>query len=104
MTGRLIDNVYERHYVAKAIYGSVTILDVLLVMEDHPPEAWRAAGTLFGAVMAVAPADGYSETIADFIDRKRGLEFGQLRTSGVQHGRFSFPLYKCKRLHYARAR
>ena len=33
-------------------------------MEEHPPEAWRGALTLFGTTLAVALAENYAEIIA----------------------------------------
>ncbi len=44
-------------FIAKAIRGLITVQAVLLAMEEHPPEAWRGAITLFGTTLDVhAPA------------------------------------------------
>jgi hypothetical protein len=45
-----MDKTFDKDFVAKAIYGLITVLAVVLVMEEHPPTAWIAAGTLFGTV------------------------------------------------------
>lgn len=69
----------HRAAAAKAIYGLVTVLAVLVTMEDHPPVAWRGAITLFGATLAVALVDTYSETIAGMLSSQRRLSRDELR-------------------------
>ena len=61
------------HYVEKAIYGLVTVLAVLVAMEEHPPSAWRGAATLFGTTLAVALVETYAATIAATLSRRRAL-------------------------------
>jgi len=61
----------DKHAVSRAIYGSVSILAVLLVMQSHPPSAWTAAVMLFGTSLAIALAETYSETIAEMIGHQR---------------------------------
>src|SRR5262249_54972881 len=65
--------------ISKAVYGLVTLMAVLTGMEDHPPEAWRGAVTLFGTTLAVALIDAYAETNAGIIARGRGLPRAELR-------------------------
>lgn len=69
-----MDKVFDKDFVAKAIYGLITVLAVVLVMEEHPPTAWIAAGTLFGTVLVVALAETYSKTIAEIIAGQRRLD------------------------------
>ena len=69
----------RKTFVAKAIYGLVTVLAVLLVMEDHPPAAWRGAVTVFGATLAVALVEMYAETIAAMLDRQRRPTGAEIR-------------------------
>lgn len=63
----------SRSFVAHAIYGEITILAGLQVMEVHPPSAWRGALTLFGTTLAVALVHIYADGIADMLDRKGRL-------------------------------
>ncbi len=53
--------------ISSAIYGLITVLAVLQVMDVHPPSGWAGAVTLFGTTLAVALADAYSDTIAEMI-------------------------------------
>jgi hemolysin III len=69
-----MDKIFDKDFVAKAIYGLITVLAVLLVMEAHPPTAWVAAGTLFGTVLVVALAETYSKTIAEIIAGRKRLD------------------------------
>jgi hemolysin III len=65
--------------VAKAIYGLITVLPVLLVMYDHPPSAWVGAGILFGTTLTVALVETYAETIAVMLHRQRRLTNAEKR-------------------------
>jgi hypothetical protein len=65
--------------VSKAIYGVITVLAVLQVLEAHPPSAWSGAVFLFGTTVAVAMVDAYSESIAIMLAQERGLTMGDLR-------------------------
>ena len=73
------ERFFDKHYVSKAIYGSISVLAVLLVMEEHPPVAWRAATTLFGTALAIALAESYSETVAELIARRKRLDAEEIR-------------------------
>lgn len=73
------DRSTSRTAVAKAIYGLITVLAVLVVMDDHPPVAWRGAVTLFGTTLAVALVDTYAETVAGMLSLQRGPSRGELR-------------------------
>ena len=70
----MIDRTFDKNFVSKAIYSSITIIAVLLVMEEHPPSARIAAATLFGAVLVVAIAETYSVTIAEIIAGQKRLD------------------------------
>ncbi len=71
--------VVRKTFVAKAIYGLVTILSVLQVMGEHIPSAWSGAATLFGTTLAVALIDTYAETIAVMLSEQRRLNRHELR-------------------------
>jgi hemolysin III len=74
-----MDKTFDKNFVAKAIYGLISVLAVLLVMEEHPPAAWKAAGILFGTVVVLAIAETYSTTIAETIAGKRRLDRQEIR-------------------------
>ena len=77
------DRLASKPAVAKAIYGLITVLAVLVVMDDHPPPAWRGAVTLFGTTLAVALVDTYAETIAGMLSHQRRPSRRELR--GIWH-------------------
>jgi hypothetical protein len=60
-------------WVARSIYGLVTVLAVLEALEHHPPSAWRGAVILFGTTLAVALVEAYADSIAEMIARGGGL-------------------------------
>jgi hemolysin III len=68
--------------VSRAIYGLMTVLAVLQVMELHPPSAWQAAVSLFGTTLAVALVDAYADSIAEMLSRGRTLLWDELRAIG----------------------
>jgi len=63
----------DSHAIEKAIYGLITVLAVLVVMQQHPPVAWRGAVTLFGTTLAVALVDAYAATISAMLSQRRAL-------------------------------
>lgn len=65
-------------FVARAVYGLITVLAVLQAMELHPPEAWRGAVSLFGTTLAVALIEVYAETIGEMLGTKTRLSRGDL--------------------------
>lgn len=73
------ERLFDKHSVSKAIYGSISVLAVLLVMEEHPPAAWRAATTLFGTALAIALAESYSETVAEILAQRKRLNAEEIR-------------------------
>jgi hypothetical protein len=71
--------VVNRVSVARSIYGLVTVLAVLQVMEEHPPTAWEGAATLFGTTLAVALLEAYCNAIAQMLSERRSLARHELR-------------------------
>jgi hemolysin III len=65
--------------VSRAIYGLITVLAVLQIMEVHPPSAWHGTVTLFGTTLAVALAEAYSTSIAEMLSAQRWLSPDDLR-------------------------
>jgi hemolysin III len=70
---------FDQPFASKAIYSLITVMALLLVMEDHPPTALQGAITLFGATLAIALAEVYAETIAETIAHHRRLGIEELR-------------------------
>jgi hypothetical protein len=73
------EELFHRNFVSRAIYGSISVLAVVLVMQARPPDAVKAAATLFGTSLAIALAETYSETIAEMLSQRRNLD---LREAG----------------------
>jgi hemolysin III len=68
--------------VSKAIYGLISVLAVLQVLELHPPTALQATVALFGTTVAVALADAYSESVAEMLAKRHSLTLDDLRKIG----------------------
>ena len=68
----------SERFVARAVYGLITVLAVLQAMELHPPDAWRGAITLFGTTLAVALIEVYAEAIGVLLGRSGRLDRQEL--------------------------
>jgi len=68
--------------VSRAIYGLITVLAVLQVLEIETPSAWHATVALFGTTVAVALLDAYSESIAEMLAERHWLSWHDLRAIG----------------------
>lgn len=64
-----------------AIYGLLTVLPVLVVMRDHPPSGWLAAGVALGTTLAVALAETYAETVGALLHRPHRLTSAELKAN-----------------------
>ena len=71
MSSHETDGGLDTHDVSRAIYGAISVLAVLLIMDDHPPTVGAAAINVFGTVLAVALAEAYSEVIGETIAHKK---------------------------------
>jgi DMSO reductase anchor subunit len=78
-----MDKTFDKNFVAKAIYGLISVLAGLLIMEEHRPTAWKAAGLLFGTVLVLAMAETYSATIAETLQGKRDWIVKRFWRSGM---------------------
>jgi hypothetical protein len=72
----------SREPVSRAIYGLITVLAVLQVMEVHQPSAWHGTATLFGTTLAVALADAYSDSVAEMLSEQRWISRSDLGAIG----------------------
>lgn len=68
--------------ISRAIYGLITVLAVLQVLDLHPPGAWQATFVLFGTTLAVALADAYAESIAVMLTTRRAITRADLQEIG----------------------
>lgn len=66
---------FDYSFASMAIYGSLTVMALVVAMENHPPTALRAAAQLFGITLAIAVTKAYAELIADTLDRERRLNY-----------------------------
>ena len=77
-TDRTMKKTFDKTFVAKSLYGSITLLAVLLSLEDHLPTAWHGASLLFGTALSVALAEAFSESIGQVIAGKKQLDRAEL--------------------------
>jgi hypothetical protein len=68
-----VTSFFDYSFASMAIYGSLTVMAVVIAMEDHPPPSLSAAARLFGVTVAIAAAKAYAELIADTLTRGRKL-------------------------------
>lgn len=50
------------------IYGSITVLSVLMAVRDHSEQPFETAAVLFGSTLAVAMAKAFSELLSRALD------------------------------------
>src|SRR5687768_17516763 len=78
MTERAIFGVLRAHLgsaeVGRVVYGAIIGLAVVVVMENHPPSAAVAAGTLVGSAVAIGLAEAYSEFLGAETRHRRRVE------------------------------
>jgi hemolysin III len=75
--------VRVRHsFVARAVYGLVTVLAVLQAMELHPPPPWVGVVTLLGTTVAVALVEAYAHSIATILTVQHGLSREEVHEIG----------------------
>lgn len=74
----MIEKIFSKAFISKALYGSITILAVLLSFKDHQLSAWHGVLLLFGTSLSVALAEAFSETISQVIAGKKKLDQKEL--------------------------
>lgn len=60
------------------IYGSVTVLALLMAMAAHPEEPLTSAVVLFGSVLAISLAKAFADTMSGAIETRRPIRRGAL--------------------------
>lgn len=63
------------------IYGSVTVLGLLMAMEAHPDSPLKAAVILFGTVLAISMAKAFADVMSTAIDTGQRISRTQMADS-----------------------
>jgi hypothetical protein len=63
------------------IYGSVTVLGLLMAMEAHPASPLTAAVVLFGTVLAISMAKAFADVMSTAIDAGQRISRKQVADS-----------------------
>jgi hypothetical protein len=66
-------------FASKIIYGLITVMALLAVLELHPPSALAAMVTLFGTALALALAEAYAEMVARMLHLQREPSSAEFR-------------------------
>lgn len=66
-------------FAGRVLYGLITVMALLAVLELHPPSALTAIVTLFGTTLALALAEGYSEAIAHMLLTQQRPTAGEMQ-------------------------
>ena len=61
--------------ISEVLYGTVTVLAVVLVLEEHASGAWQVILAVVGTTWALAFARAYADFIAEIL--RRGHRFGR---------------------------
>lgn len=69
----------KKQFASKVLYGLISVLALLGVLELHPPTALTAIVTLLGTTFVIALAEAYSETVAEILVKERKPTIGELR-------------------------
>jgi hypothetical protein len=65
--------------VARALYGAIIGLALVVALQDHPPSAGEAAAAVLATALAVGLAEMYSEAIAHEARTRRPVDRAGLR-------------------------
>ena len=63
----------ERSAISEVVYGTITILAVILALEEHSSGPWQVTFTIVGTTYALAFARAYADLIAETLHRGRRL-------------------------------
>lgn len=63
------------------IYGSVTVLGLLMAMEAHPDEPLVSAASLFGSVLAISMAKAFADVMSTAIGTRQKITRKMLASS-----------------------
>jgi hypothetical protein len=63
------------------IYGSITVLSILLAAGDHPDTPFKTAFVLFGSTFAVTLAKAFAELLSKALDRGERMTRASWRTA-----------------------
>ena len=63
----------EKSAISEVVYGTITILAVILALEEYASGPWQVAFTIVGTTYALAFARAYADLIAETLHRGRRL-------------------------------
>lgn len=73
MESKAVEQTVSGTFVARAVYGLITVLAVLQAMSVHPPNPWVGAISLFGTTLVVALIEVYAHVIGEMLGRRQPL-------------------------------
>ncbi len=59
--------------ISEAIYGMITVLALIVVLEQNPPGPWRIVFTIIGATCGLAFARAYANVVAEVLTKREKL-------------------------------
>ena len=59
----------DKTAISEAIYGMMTVLALIVVLEDNPPGPWRVVA-IIGATYALAFAKAYANVVAEILSKR----------------------------------
>lgn len=69
----------DKTAISEAIYGMITVLALIVVLEQNPPGPWRTVGTIIAATCALAFARAYANVVAEVLSKRENLRRDALR-------------------------
>lgn len=66
---------------SEAIYGMITVLALIVVLENNPPGPWRIVFTIIGATCGLAFARAYANVVAEVLSKREKPRRDALRVA-----------------------
>lgn len=73
------NEVGDKTAISEAIYGMITILALIVVLEENPRGPWQVVITIVAATCALAFARAYASTVAEILSKGEHLTRATLR-------------------------
>lgn len=70
---------FDKAAISEAIYGMITVLALIVVLEQNPPGPWRTVITIIGATCALAFVRAYANAVAGVLSTREKLRRDALR-------------------------
>lgn len=75
---RTIKEHLGSHQVSRVVYGTIIVLALIVVLQDHPPSAGVALGSVLATAVAIGLAEFYSELVGEQVRTARRLDRREL--------------------------